>query len=61
MRHYNATKHEARLLQHMGIEVVQMPHRGVGRDKVLLQREAYWMRMRIGFELFFVNMPSFHL
>lgn len=42
-RHFNAVKHEARQLQYMGIEVVQTPRRGGDRDKLLLQREAYWI------------------
>lgn len=42
-RHFNSAKHDVRELTFMGIEVVQMPRRGGDRDRLLLQREAYWI------------------
>lgn len=42
-RHFNSHKHTLSDLHYMGIETVSMPHRGGKRDKILLQRETYWI------------------
>ena len=35
--------HSLSELHYMGIETVRMPQRSVNRDRILLQREAYWI------------------
>ena len=42
-RHFNKEKHEICTLRFQGIEVVNAPKRGGNRDRLLLQREAYWI------------------
>ena len=42
-RHFNAVGHDVCTLRFQGIEVVNPLKRGGDRDKVLLQREAYWI------------------
>ena len=42
-RHFNTVGHEVCTLRFQGIEVVNPLKRGGDRDKVLLQREAYWI------------------
>ena len=42
-RHFNSLNHSLSDLHYMGIETVNMPRRGGDRDKILLQRETYWI------------------
>ena len=42
-RHFNNIKHDICTLRFQGIEVVKPLKRGGDRDRVLLQREAYWI------------------
>lgn len=42
-RHFNSHNHSLSDLHYMGIELVNMPRRGGNRDRILLQREAYWI------------------
>ena len=44
-RHFNTTKHDICTLRFQGIEVVNPLKRGGDRDKLLLQREAYWIHV----------------
>ena len=42
-RHFNNIKHDICTLRFQGIETVRPLKRGGDRDRVLLQREAYWI------------------
>ncbi len=42
-RHFNNYNHTTADLGYMGIEAVKMSPRGGDRDKILLQRECFWI------------------
>ena len=42
-RHFNAHNHSDESLRYMGIEVVSTPSRSGDREKLLLQRECFWI------------------
>ena len=42
-RHFNNIKHDICTLRFQGIEVVNPMKRGGDRDRLLLQREAFWI------------------
>ena len=42
-RHFVEAGHKVCSLRFQGIEKVDLPRRGGDRDKLLLQREAYWI------------------
>ena len=44
-RHFNSANHSISDLRFFGIEVVKMPKRGGDRDRLLLQRECYYIHL----------------
>ena len=42
-RHFNQANHSLGDLRFFGIEIVNMPKRGGDRDRLLLQRECFWI------------------
>lgn len=42
-RHFNSHNHSLCDLHYMAIETVNMPQRGGNRDRILQQRETYWI------------------